>query len=284
MITPFTQEGDIDHERARRLARFLADHGSDGLVVTGTTGESPTLSEAEKVALYRTVVEAVENKDTLVVAGTGSYDTAESIKLSHRAVEAGVDGLMAVTPYYSKPEQRGIARHFESIADATDLPLLVYNIPARTGRLIEVSTLAKLADHPRILATKDAVMDLDFTSETVAKVENMAVYSGQDSYTLPMMAVGAVGVISVISHLAGDEIAAMVAAASKGDFPEARRLHLALLELSEACFMESNPSPVKAAMSQLWEPVGEPRLPLVPATPETVAAVAAAMSSLRPAN
>ena len=284
MITPFTQEGDIDHERARRLARFLADHGSDGLVVTGTTGESPTLSEAEKVALYRTVVEAVENKDTLVVAGTGSYDTAESIKLSHRAVEAGVDGLMAVTPYYSKPEQRGIARHFESIADATDLPLLVYNIPARTGRLIEVSTLAKLADHPRILATKDAVMDLDFTSETVAKVENMAVYSGQDSYTLPMMAVGAVGVISVISHLAGDEIAAMVAAASKGDFPEARRLHLALLELSEACFMESNPSPVKAAMSQLWEPVGEPRLPLVPATQETVAAVAAAMSSMRPAN
>ena len=284
MITPFTPEGDVDHQRARSLARFLAEHGSDGLVVTGTTGESPALSDDEKVALYRTVVEAVENKATIVVAGTGTYDTANSVGLSKRAAETGVDALMAVTPYYSKPEQEGIARHFEAIADSTDLPLLVYNIPARTGRLIEVSTLARLASHPQIVATKDAVMNLDFTSATVARVEGMVVYSGQDSYTLPMMAVGAIGVVSVISHLAGKEVAAMVAAATKGDYAEARRLHLALLELSDACFRESNPSPVKAAMAELWEPVGQPRLPLVAASAETLSAVVAAMAAFRAAN
>ncbi|HJR93512.1 MAG TPA: 4-hydroxy-tetrahydrodipicolinate synthase [Acidimicrobiia bacterium] len=282
MITPFTEEGDVDHERMWRLARFLSEHGSDGLVVTGTTGESPTLSEQEKLALYRTVVEAVEHKDTLVVAGTGTYNTAESIHLSERAADLGVDGVMAVTPYYSKPGQEGLARHFEAIADATDLPVLVYNIPARTGRLIEVDTLARLAEHPRIVATKDAVMDIDFTSQTVARVSGLAVYSGQDSYTLPMMSVGAVGVVSVISHLAGDEVSAMVSAAAKNDLNEARRLHHALLPLCDACFLESNPSPVKAAMSALWEPVGEPRLPLVPASSTTIEAIQAAMGSIRP--
>ncbi|HEX2153426.1 MAG TPA: 4-hydroxy-tetrahydrodipicolinate synthase [Acidimicrobiia bacterium] len=282
MITPFTDEGEVDHERVWRLARFLSDHGSDGLVVTGTTGESPTLSEKEKIATYRTVVEAVENKDTMVLAGTGTYDTAESVHLSQRAAEAGVDGLMAVTPYYSKPGQEGLARHFEAIADATDLPVLVYNIPGRTGRLIEIETLERLARHPRILATKDAVMDVDFTSGTVTRVPDLVVYSGQDSYTLPMMAVGAVGVISVISHLAGDEVAAMVAAAAEGDLGEARRLHHALLPLCEACFLESNPSPVKSAMSALWEPVGDPRLPLTPASDATLAAIEQAMRGLRP--
>lgn len=282
MITPFTHEGTVDHERMWRLARHLADHGSDGLVVTGTTGESPTLSTDEKVALYRTVVEAVENRDTIVVAGTGTYDTAESVELSQRAAEAGVDGVMAVTPYYSKPGQEGLVRHFTAIADATELPMLVYNIPGRTGRLIEVPTLARLAEHPRIVATKDAVMDIDFTSQTVSRVPDLAVYSGQDSYTLAMMAVGAVGVVSVISHLAGDEVRAMVEAAGGGDLEEARRLHHALLPLCEACFLESNPAPVKAAMSRLWEPVGEPRLPLTAASASTLGAIESAMGSLRP--
>lgn len=282
MITPFTEEGGVDHERAWRLARFLAETGSDGLVVTGTTGESPTLSEDEKVALYRTVVEAVENKDTTVVAGTGTYDTAQSVELTKRAAEAGVDGIMAVTPYYSKPGQEGLGRHFEAIADASDLPVLIYNIPGRTGRLIEVPTLARLARHPNIVATKDAVMDIDFTSQTVLDVPDLAVYSGQDSYTLAMMAVGAVGVVSVVSHLAGREVAAMVTAANEGDFAEARRIHLALMPLCEACFLESNPSPVKAAMGSLWEPVGDPRLPLTPASGDTLAAVEKAMGNLRP--
>lgn len=282
MITPFTETGEVDHERAWRLARYLSDHGSDGLVVTGTTGESPTLCTEEKLALYRTVVEAVENRDTKVVAGTGTYDTAESVELTKKAVEAGVDGIMAVTPYYSKPGQEGLVRHFEAIADASEVPVIIYNIPGRTGRLIEVGTLQRLARHPRIVATKDAVMDIDFTSQTVAQVPELAVYSGQDSYTLAMMAVGAVGVISVVSHLAGDQVAEMVNAAASGDYTRARELHLSLLPLCEACFLETNPQPVKAAMSVLWEPVGEPRLPLVPASQETVAAIEKAMANLRP--
>lgn len=282
MITPFTDEGDVDHERAWRLARFLSEHGSDGLVVTGTTGESPNLSEQEKLALYRTVVEAVEHKDTVVVAGTGTYNTAESVHLSEKAADLGADGIMAVTPYYSKPGQDGLRRHFEAIADATDLPMIVYNIPGRTGRLIEIETLARLAEHARIVATKDAVMDIDFSSETVRRVEGLALYSGQDSYTLPMMAVGAVGVVSVISHLAGDQVAAMVSAAAKNDLGEARRLHHALLPLCEACFLESNPGPVKAGMAALWEPVGEPRLPITPASPATLEAVQRAVGELHP--
>lgn len=284
MITPFTEEEQVDHERAWRLARYLADHGSDGLVVTGTTGESPTLSEEEKIALYRTVVEAVENKGTLVVAGTGTYDTAESVHLSRRAAKVGVGAVMAVTPYYSKPGQEGLVRHFETVAEATDLPVVVYNIPGRTGRLIEVSTLARVARHPNIVATKDAVMDIDFTSQTVAQVPDLAVYSGQDSYTLAMMAVGAVGVVSVISHLAGDQVAEMVEAAASGDLKKATRLHHDLLPLCEACFLESNPTPVKAAMGILWEPVGEPRLPLTPASPETVTAIEKAVGALHPAT
>jgi 4-hydroxy-tetrahydrodipicolinate synthase len=284
IITPFTRNGQIDHERAWRLARYLADHGSEGLVVTGTTGESPTLSPDEKIALYRTVAEAVEKKGTLVVAGTGTYDTAESVHLSQRAADAGAGGIMAVTPYYSRPGQEGLVRHFESVADATELPVLVYNIPGRTGRLIEVQTLARIARHPNIVATKDAVMNVDFTSQTVAQVPDLAVYSGQDSYTLPMMAVGAVGVVSVISHLAGDHVAEMVEAAVNGDLKRATRLHHDLLPLCEACFLESNPAPVKAGMSALWEPVGEPRLPLTPASHATVMALEKAVGAIRPAS
>ncbi len=281
MITPFTAEGALDVERVWELARHLVATGSDGVVVAGTTGESPTLSADEKVVLFRTVVEAVGTKG-LVLAGVGTYDTAESVELTRRAADAGVDGIMAVTPYYSKPGQEGLYRHFTAVADATGLPVLVYNIPGRTGRLIEVPTLERLAAHPRIAATKDAVMDIDFTSHTVARVPELAVYSGQDSYTLAMMAVGAIGVVSVISHLAGDEVAAMVAAAVAGDLAEARRLHHALLPLAEACFLEPNPTPVKAALAELWEPVGEPRLPLTAAGAATLERVVAAMGALRP--
>lgn len=278
MITPFDEAGQVDHERTWRLARHLVDTGSDGLVVTGTTGESPTLSADEKVAVYRTVVEAVGGRAS-VVAGTGTYDTAESVELSRRAAEAGVDGLLAVTPYYSKPEQRGLEAHFRAIADATELPVMLYNIPGRTARLIEIPTLAALAEHPRIVAVKDAVMDIDHTSET-ARTVPLAVYSGQDSFTWPMMAVGAVGVVSVISHLAGRQVKAMVAAATRGDLAEARRIHQLLLPLCWACFLESNPAPVRAAMSRLWEPVGQPRLPVVEAADTTVKAIEEAMAGV----
>jgi 4-hydroxy-tetrahydrodipicolinate synthase len=281
MVTPFRDDGSIDYERVWRLARYLTDHGSNGLVVTGTTGESPTLSAEEKVSLYKAVAEAVAGRDVKVVAGTGTYDTAESVELSKRAAAAGCHGILAVTPYYSRPSQEGLIAHFRAIADATDLPVMLYNIPGRTARLIEVSTLAELSQHPNIVATKDAVMDIDFTSATVNQVPDLAVYSGQDSYTWPMMAVGAVGVVSVASHLAGDVIRAMVDAAAAGRMEEARTLHHSLLPLCEACFLEPNPQPVKGALNALWEPVGAPRLPLVPAADGTIAAVKEALGSLQ---
>ena len=280
MITPFTDKGQVDYEKVWRLARYLTDHGSDGLVVTGTTGESPTLSADEKIAIYRTVVESVQGRDVRVIAGTGTYDTAESVHLSRRAAEAGAHGLLAVTPYYSRPSQEGLIAHFEAIASATDLPVMLYNIPGRTARRIEVETLKRLSDHPRIRAVKDAVMDIDFTSQTCREVPEIAVYSGQDSYTWPMLAVGAVGVVSVISHLAGDAVAAMVSAAAAGDLARARDLHQELLPLAFACFIEPNPAPVKASLNSLWEPVGSPRLPLLAASESTVAAVKDALGAV----
>jgi len=278
MITPFGPDGSVDHGRVWELAHHLVETGSDGLVVAGTTGESPTLSDEEKVALFRAVVEAVGGR-ARVVAGTGTYDTAHSMAMTRRAEEVGCDGVLAVTPYYNRPSQDGLVAHFEAIAEASSLPVMLYNIPARTGRRIEVETLARLAGHPRIAAVKDAVGDLAFTTETVVAVgEGMAVYSGDDVNTLPMVAVGGVGVVSVISHLAGRQVERMLAAALAGDLGEARRLHLALAPLCRAVFLEPNPMPVKAAMDELWAPVGDPRLPLVRASAATLAAVREALA------
>jgi len=276
MITPFTDKGEVDHERAWRLARHLSDNGSSALVVTGTTGESPTLSSAEKIALYKTVVDAVAEKDCFVIAGTGTYNTAESVELTTRAADLGCDGVLAVTPYYNKPGQAGLVAHFSAIADV-GLPVLLYNIPSRTGRLIELETISRLAEHPNIVAIKDAVESVDFTSRTVNLIPGFPVYSGQDSHTWPMIAVGAVGVVSVISHLAGRVVAEMVRAALAGEVDSARRLHHMLLPLCEACFLETNPAPVKAAMDRLWEPVGDVRLPLVHASEETLVAIEKAL-------
>jgi 4-hydroxy-tetrahydrodipicolinate synthase len=231
--------------------------------------------------LFRTVVEAVGNRG-VVIAGTGTYDTAESVHLTRQAVSAGVHGVMAVTPYYSRPPQQGLIEHFTAIADASEVPVIVYNIPSRTGRLIEVPTLARLAAHPRIVAVKDAVGDLAFTTKTAAACgDSLTIYSGDDILTLPMMSVGAVGIVSVASHLAGPQIAAMVAAAADGKWDEARRLHFLLTPLFSACFLEPNPIPVKAAVGAVWRPVGKPRLPLVPASAETMAAVTAALAVAR---
>ncbi|HEY5683944.1 MAG TPA: 4-hydroxy-tetrahydrodipicolinate synthase [Acidimicrobiia bacterium] len=280
MITPFDEHGGLDRDTTERLARHLVATGSDGLVVTGTTGESPTLSSDEKVELYRIVKGAV-GETAVVVAGTGTYDTAESVELTRRAVEVGVDGVMAVTPYYSKPEQRGLVAHFSAIADASAVPVLLYNIPGRTGRLIGIPTLAELAQHPRIVAVKDAVMDIDHTSEVCRTIPQLAVYSGQDSYTFPMMAVGAIGVVSVVSHLAGREVKSMVDAAHAGDMDAARLFHRQLLPLCWACFLESNPGPIRGAMSRFWEPLGAPRLPVMPPSEATLEAIGSALSHLR---
>jgi 4-hydroxy-tetrahydrodipicolinate synthase len=281
MITPFDEAGDVDHGKVWDLARFLVESGSDGIVVGGTTGESPTLSRDEKIALFRAVVEAVGDK-AIVVAGTGTYDTRESVEMTGEAAAGGCHGAMAVTPYYSRPSQEGLIAHFTAIADASDLPILLYNIPSRTGRRIEVETLATLSEHPRIVAVKDAVGDLAFTTATkVAAGDGLAIYSGDDVLTLPMMAVGGVGVVSVATHLAGPQVAEMVSAALAGNWERARDLHLALAPLCKALFVEPNPQPIKGGLNAFWGPVGQPRLPLIPAAAATVEAIGAALEGAR---
>lgn len=280
MITPFGADGAIDHQRAWDLARHLADQGTDTLVVAGTTGESPTLSHDERLALFHTVIDAVGAKLTKVVAGTGTYDTADSVRMTEQAGQLGADGVLAVTPYYNKPTQAGLVAHFTAIADV-GLPVMLYNIPGRTSRLIELDTLAVLADHPNVVAVKDAVESLDFTSSTVNRIPHLPVYSGQDSLTLPMISVGAIGVVSVVSHLAGPTVRSMIKSALAGDLDGARRLHHQLLPLCHACFLETNPAPVKAAVSRFWEPVGDVRLPLVPAREETLAEIEKAMGAIQ---
>lgn len=277
MITPFHADGSVHYERMARLAVHLVDNGHDGVLVTGTTGESPTLTDTEKLALYSTVVEAVGRR-AAVVAGTGTYDTRHSIELSAKAAEIGVDGLMAVTPYYSRPPQAGLLAHFTAIADATDLPLMVYNIPGRTARLIEARTLAEMAEHPNIVATKDAVGDLAYTKSSLELLpDDFLVYSGDDSATLPMLEIGGVGVVSVAGHFAGRQIKRMIEAHRAGDKTEAWRLHDGLTPLYDACFAEPNPMPTKAGLNALWESVGAPRLPLVPASTETREGIVAAV-------
>jgi len=281
MVTPFTPDGAVDFERFTRLARHLVASGSDGLVVAGTTGEAPTLSDEEKLALFGAAVDAVGGR-AVVVAGTGTYDTAHSVDLTRAAADLGVTAVMAVTPYYSRPDQRGLLAHFTAIADATDLPVLVYNIPSRTARLIEVSTLVELSRHPGIVAVKDAVDDVAFTTRTkVAVGDDLAIYSGSDIFTLPQLAVGAVGVVSVASHLVGPRIAAMVEAHHGGDHAAALAIHDDLVGVFDLCFAEPNPQPVKAALGRLWEPVGRPRLPLVEAATATVDALVSAVEALR---
>lgn len=278
-ITPFSSDGAVDYEAFWRLLHHLADSGSEGVVVSGTTGESPTLSADEKAALFATAVEAVGAR-IHVVAGTGTYNTAESIELTKRAAEAGCAGVMAVTPYYSKPPQEGLYRHFVAIGEATDLPVLLYNIPGRTARLIEIETLVRLAAHEKIVAVKDAVDQIDFTRKSLAALpEDFGVYAGSDSMTLDVVTAGGVGVVSVASHLVGRQISRMLDALYDGDEPQARKIDEALAPLVTALFVEPNPMPVKAAMHRFWEPVGEPRLPLVPAAEATLAQIEAALEA-----
>jgi len=280
VITPFHEDGSVDFGTFTRLTQHLTAHGSDGVVVCGTTGESPTLNAVEKVALFKAAVDAVGARST-VVAGTGTYDTRESIELSKRAAEVGCHAVMAVTPYYSKPPQEGIARHMMAIADATDLPMMVYNIPGRTCRLIEVDTLIRLAAHPQIVAVKDAVDDIDWTVRQIdALPEGFAVYSGSDALTLKIVRAGGVGVVSVAAHLAGDSIRALVESAIVGKDDEADRLDAALAPLVEALFIEPSPMPLKAGLTLAWDPVGEPRLPLIPASDEATTAVREALVAL----
>ncbi len=264
MVTPFDDEGRVDYERAQRLALALLDSGSDGLVVAGTTGEAPTLSPEEKLRLFAEVKRAVDGRGA-VIAGTGTYNTAESIELSREAERTGVDALLLTTPYYSKPPQEGIYRHFESIARATSLPCLLYNIPGRTGVNVSIETMLRLARVPNIIGVKEASGDLVQISRIIEDApERFRVWSGDDQMTLPVLAAGGYGVISVVSHIAGTQMRQMIEAHLAGRTDEAGRLHRRLLPLMMVLLTaSSNPVPVKHALNQIGFAVGGVRLPLV---------------------
>jgi len=276
MATPFGPDGSLDRPRAAELARRLAASGSDALVVCGTTGEAPTLADEEKIALVRTVKEAVGNR-VPVLAGTGTYDTAHSVHLSEAAKRAGADGLLLVVPYSNRPSQEGIYRHFRTIAERVDLPILLYNIPSRTGTNMLPETVARLSEVPNIVGIKEASGNLDQVSEIRRRTpEGFLIYSGDDSLTLPFLSVGAVGVVSVASHLVGREIGEMIDHFFAGRIQEARRLHLRLLPLFRVLFIAPNPVPLRTALALAGFPIGAPRLPLVEATEaerEQIAAV-----------
>jgi 4-hydroxy-tetrahydrodipicolinate synthase len=277
MVTPFKEDLSLDVDRAQELARWLADNGSDSLVVAGSTGEAATLTDEEKVTLWRAVAEAVRGK-AKVVAGSGTYDTAHSVHLTEGAEGAGVDGILAVTPYYNKPPQRGLIEHFSTIAGATGLPVLLYNIPGRTALRIEHDTLLRLAEVDNIAGVKDATGDFDATSRLIAEApDSFEVYSGDDWATFGYCCIGAVGAISVASHLAGERMNQMIGAIEQGDIGSGRKIHEQLLPLYKALFVVSNPIPVKAAMALVGQPAGSPRLPLVPASEDELGQVKSAL-------
>ena len=277
MVTPFTAEGKLDIDGARKLAVHLVEHGSDGLVVAGTTGESPALTHEEKIELFRAVKEAVGDR-AAVIAGTGSNSTAASIELSREAEALGVDGLMLVVPYYNRPSQEGLYQHFKAIAAATSLPIILYNIPSRTGRNMEAATTLRLAALKNIVAVKEASGDLDQATTIIRQAPaDFLLYSGDDSLTLPLMAVGGYGIISVAAHVAGEKMQAMVRAFTAGDTRKAAALHQELFPLFKALFVTSNPVPVKEALNMLGLPAGPVRLPLVGASKEEKGKIAAAL-------
>lgn len=262
MVTPFDTEGNVHYAEAEKLAAYLVANGSDGIVVCGTTGESPTLSWDEEYQLFQVVKQAVAGQ-AKVIAGTGSNSTSEAIAATQKAAKLGVDASLQVVPYYNKPPQIGLYRHFEAIATAVDLPMMLYNIPGRTGLALEPETVAKLAKLDLIVAIKDSTGNLD----TVSQIRSLtppefAIYSGDDSLTLPILAVGGTGVVSVASHLVGTKIQAMIQAFESGNHQAATQLHIELFPLFKGLFFAPNPMPIKAALKlQGWE-VGGLRLPM----------------------
>ena len=279
LATPFHADGSLDLDGAQRLAAHCVDHGSDGLVVCGTTGESPTLSHDETLAMFRAVVEAVGGRAS-VVAGTGKNATAETVALTREAAATGVDGILVVTPYYNRPSQRGLTAHFEAVAAAAgDLPVILYNIPGRTAREITVATVVDLAERvDNIAGVKDAVGDLGKTSWVAARTpEDFVIYAGDDAATLPMLAVGGAGVISVSSHLAGEDFAEMIAAFPT-DPARARAHHQRLLPLIGALMTtDPSPGPLKAALRLLGLPGGPVRAPLVDVDEHTLEVIEQAL-------
>jgi 4-hydroxy-tetrahydrodipicolinate synthase len=275
MVTPFAPDGSLDLPAAARLANHLVDGGCDGLVISGTTGESPTTTDAEKLALLRAVLEAVGDR-ARVIAGAGSNDTAHSVHLAEASAAEGAHGLLVVTPYYSRPPQAGLVAHFTAVADATPLPVLLYDIPPRSVVPIEFETLRVLAAHPNIVGVKDAKGDLHGGAQLMAET-GLAYYSGDDALNLPWLAMGATGFISVISHLAAGQLRDLLSAFASGDVTTARKINVAIAPLSNAMSRLGGVTLSKAGLRLQGIEVGDPRLPQVAATAEQIDALAADM-------
>ncbi|AGN36304.1 4-hydroxy-tetrahydrodipicolinate synthase [Bacillus paralicheniformis] len=264
MVTPFDKNENIDFQKLSKLIDYLINNGTDSLVVAGTTGESPTLSEEEKVALIQYSVKEAAGR-VPIIAGTGSNNTKASIKLTKKAEEAGADAVMLVTPYYNKPSQEGMYRHFRAIAEETSLPVMLYNVPGRTAASLAPETTIRLAEIPNIIAIKEASGDLDAITKIVAETpEDFAVYSGDDSLTLPALSVGARGIVSVASHIIGPEMQEMIKHYTEGNTAQAALIHQKLLPLMKGLFAAPNPSPLKTALQLKGLDVGSVRLPLIP--------------------
>lgn len=281
MITPFTEDGQVNYDVAEKLAVHLVENGSDALVICGTTGESPALSWSEEMELFQRIHQAIAGK-AKIIAGTGSNSTNEAIEATQKAATLGVDATLQVVPYYNKPPQAGLYQHFKAIAEAVpDLPMMLYNIPGRTGQNLLPETIVRLAEVPNIVSVKEASGSLDQASHLRSLLpSNFSIYSGDDSLTLPMLAVGAQGVVSVASHLVGLQLQQMVQAFCQGEVRLALNLHLQMLPLFKALFVTTNPIPVKAALQlQGWQ-VGPTRLPLCDASTDVTDTLKTVMADL----
>ena len=278
MVTPFDQQGQVDYEQAKRLAKAMLDSGSDGVILSGTTGESPTLSTEEKLRLVSEVKGAVGNSGT-IIAGTGNYNTAESIELSREAEQAGADGLLLVVPYYNKPPQEGLYQHFKAIAEKVSLPCIVYNVTSRTSLNMSHETTIRLSQIENIVGVKEAGSDMDQITRIIDGAKpGFLVWSGNDNETYYIMATGGYGVVSVASHLVGNQIKQMMGYLLEGDVEQAAAEHRRLLPLFKVLFVVSNPIPVKHALNHVGFNVGNPRLPLVPADPKSAAQIEEVLS------
>lgn len=262
MITPYDENLEVNYPKTAELAKYLADNGSEGIVVSGTTGESPVLTKEEKMSLLKVVKDAVGDR-VKVWIGTGSNNTKQSIEMSREAEKLGADGVMLVCPYYNKPTQEGLYQHFKAIAESVSLPVMLYNVPGRTASNLLPETAAKLADIKNVVAIKEASGDLDQVSKLIRLLpDKVLVYSGDDSLTLPIMSLGGYGVISIASHLAGNDIKDMIYAFVSGDVKKASKMHLDLFPLFKGLFVTTNPIPVKEALNLKGFNVGGFRLPL----------------------
>ena len=277
MVTPFDDQGQVNYEQAKRLAKALLDSGSDGLILSGTTGESPTLSIEEKLRLYAEVKGAVGNSGA-IIAGTGNYNTAESVELSKEAEREGVDGLLLVVPYYNKPPQEGLYQHFKTIAGSVNLPCIVYNVTSRTSLNMTHETTIRLSEIENIVGVKEAGSDMDQITRIIDGAKpGFLVWSGNDNETYYIMATGGYGVVSVASHLVGNQIKQMMGYLLEGDVEKAAAEHRRLLPLFKVLFIVSNPMPVKYSLNHVGFDVGNPRLPLLPPDPKSAAQIEAVL-------